>query len=98
MALDRLHKVRKAAAPGMGPCPKRPKRTGRVLEQDSAETAQMLEERKQINITHMAKNNGRVTQNNPPACHPKELQRTHPCFASGALLCWQPQSACCAPE
>ena len=55
MALDRLHKVRKAGAPGMGPYPKRPKRTGRVLEQDWAETAQMSEERKQINIHTLPK-------------------------------------------
>ena len=27
------------------------------------------------------------TQNNPPVCHPKELQRTPPSFLSGALRC-----------
>ena len=39
-----------------------------------------------------------MTQNNPPACHPKELQRRLLGRASRALLCWQRQSACCARE
>ena len=99
MALDGLHKVRKTGAPGMGPYPKRTKCKRRVLEQDRNETAQTLEEFE--TLLKNAKNNGQVsqvTQINPLACHPKELQRKHPCFASGALLCWPPQSAYCAPE
>ena len=95
MALDRLHKVWKAGAPGMGPYPKH-------KEAFWSRTGQRPHKRrrkgKHFNFENFTKNNGQVTQNNPPACHPKELQRKLPCFASVALLCWQPQSAYCAPE
>jgi hypothetical protein len=52
---------------------------------------------KHINFENFSKSNWQVTQSNPPACHPKELQRKLLCFESGAWLCWRPQSAYCAP-
>ena len=101
MALDGLHKVRKTGAPAVGPRKLPAQRTGRVVEEDWTETAQKLRvgEKKQVNrYTHCQNKNGQVTQNSPPACHPKELQRRLLGRVSGALLCWQRQSACCARE
>ena len=49
-------------------------------------------------VQNFVKRKGQATQNNPAACHPKDLQRKLVCFASMAWLCWQPQSAYCDPE
>ena len=106
MALDGLHEMRKAGAPGMRPCPEHQgglQRLGQKVhkgyEGKQFRFKNVANVRgKEISFKNFAKSNGQVTQSNPPACRPKELQRTLLCFGSGALQCWRPQSAYCAPE
>jgi hypothetical protein len=76
MALDGMHEVRKAGAPGMGPSTKR-----RGGLEGLGKGAQTLEENKSKTTLPKA---CQVTQSNPPACHPKDLQRKLLCFELGA--------------
>jgi len=72
MALDGTHEVRKVGAPAMRPCTQNAWEAWRGLDDENK------------SVQNFVKRKGQATQNNPAACHPKDLQRKLVCFASMA--------------